>query len=140
MTNCARSTVSRIVLFTIIPCFCALLAIKLVSNSALCATSTASPQKSRNSFKTVSMVGAESTMASVMPVSFSILNEIGICGLTKVLNLSTIFPSVIFTAPISIMRSASAENPVVSRSNTTYVSVNCCPFGLVTICLVSSTR
>ena len=47
----------------------------------------------------------------------------GSLGFTKVEKLSTISPSVILTAPISIILFSVAENPVVSISNTTKVSL-----------------
>ena len=128
------------VVSTFIPIFSALLIMKLVSNSALCATITAPSQNSRNLGRISSILGAFITIWSLMCVSVSILNGIGISGLTNVENLSTISPLHTLTAPISIILSTSAENPVVSRSNTTYVSLKLCPLGFVTICLVSSTR
>ena len=62
------------------------------------------------------------TISSVMLVRLVISKGIGRSGFTNVLNLSTIFPSVTLTAPISMIRSRMALNPVVSISNTMYVS------------------
>ena len=70
------------------------------------------------------MVSASTTMESSIPVSCSILYGIGILGLTKVENLSTTFLFCILTAPISMILSLTGERPVVSKSNTTYVSSN----------------
>ena len=53
-------------------------------------------------------------------------NGIGRCGLTNVLNRSTISPFTTFTAPISMILSRMALKPVVSMSNTIYVSSSVC--------------
>ena len=94
---------------------------KEVSNSALCATRYEPDTKSRNLGSTVSIGSASITMSSVIEVSCVILNGIGKPGFTKAENLSTIAPSLILTAPNSIILSETADRPVVSRSNTTQV-------------------
>ena len=66
-----------------------------------------------------SIVGADTTISSLIDVSSSILKGIGTCGFTNVEYLSTIFPSTTFTAPISMILFFSGLNPVVSISNTT---------------------
>ena len=68
----------------------------------------------------VSILGASSTMSSLMDVSCSILYGIGTSGLTKVEKRSVIAPSTTLTAPISMILFLSGLKPVVSRSNTTY--------------------
>ena len=98
---------------------------KLISKSELWATITASLQNSINLGNTSSIFGASITISSLMLVNFSILKGIGISGLTKVLNLSIIFPFSTLTAPISIILSLFALKPVVSKSKTTYLSFKC---------------
>ena len=115
----ASDTVSTIVNSVSIPRFLAFFIIKLVSKSALCATITQSFENSRNCGKTTSIPGALITILSLILVSCSIRNGIGSLGLTKVENRSTIFPSLTFTAPISIILFKSGLKPVVSISNTT---------------------
>ena len=69
-----------------------------------------------------STVGDEITMSSLIEVSSSILNGIGTSGFINVEYLSTISPPMTFTAPISMILFFSGEKPVVSISNTTYLS------------------
>ena len=97
-------------------------------------------QNLRKSGSISSIVPEDITIWSLIPVRFSILNDIGTLGLTNVENLSTISPPFIFTAPISMTLSTKAEKPVVSRSNTTNSPEKSCPSGFVTILFVSSTR
>ena len=135
------SNVSRTVFFTSMPHFrSAFRRIKPVSKLALCATSTASWQNSRNLGKISVMTGASATISFVMPVSLVISAGMGRSGFTKVLKRSIILPSTTFTAPISVMLSVSLESPVVSISNTTKVSSRDCPRGMVTTLPKSSIR
>ena len=92
-----------------------------ISNFALCATIIPSPQNFRNFGRTLSIVGLSSTISLVIPVSSVICSDISISGLTSCENLSTIIPSLIFTAPISVILSRSELRPVVSKSKTMYV-------------------
>ena len=104
------------------------------SNFALCATTVESPQNSKNLGKIVLMSGASFTISSVIEVSFTISSGIGILGFTNSENSSIISFPFIFTAPISIILSLNGSNPVVSISNTTYVSSSIPKsFGLVII-------
>ena len=57
-----------------------------------------------------------------MPVSTVIIGGIGTPGLTSVSNRPSSSPPRSFTAPISVIASAAAEPPVVSRSTTTKVT------------------
>ena len=86
----AMATVSTTVVSQGRPCRLQFSSIKLISKEALCATMTASLENSRNSGKTVSIVGASITMLSLMLVNSSIRNGIGTFGLTKVENRSVI--------------------------------------------------
>ena len=143
--SCGRSSldspsVSMMVYERSIPSRCASLRINVVSKSALCATSTASPQNSMNPGSISSIVPAPMTMESLILVSFSILYGIGIFGSTKVENLSVISPPSTFTAPISMILSSAKESPVVSISNTTKVPFRSRSPGLYTMSLTSSTR
>ena len=106
-------------------CLLQLASIKLISKSELWATITESLQNSINLGNISSIFGASITISSLMLVNFSILKGIGISGLTKVLNLSIIFPFSTLTAPISIILSLFALKPVVSKSKTTYLSFKC---------------
>ncbi len=65
------------------------------------------------------MNGASLTISSVIPVNSEILFGIGQAGFTKELKHSITCPSLIFTAPISVIFSFSGDSPVVSISNTT---------------------
>ena len=65
------------------------------------------------------MVSAPMTISSRIPVSSSILNGIGTCGLTNSEKRSVIVPFSTFTAPISMILQVFGLNPVVSKSNTT---------------------
>src|SRR5699024_7981603 len=94
---------------------------KPTSKRALCATSAASPTKSRNIGSTVRIEGACATAASVMPVSAATKAGIGRCGSTKVRNSPSTSPPRTLTAPISVIASAPGSVPVVSRSTTTRV-------------------
>ena len=116
------ATVSTIVKSHGKPILSQLAAIKLMSKSALWATITEPSQNSINEGKISSILGASITILSLILVNCSILRGIGISGLTNVLKRSIIFPFCTFTAPISIILSLFALNPVVSKSNTTYVS------------------
>ena len=89
------------------------------SKLALWATSTASFANSRNCGRITSIFGYSITISSVILVSLVISKGIGLSGFTKVLNLSIILPLTTFTAPISMILSFMALNPVVSISNTT---------------------
>ena len=93
-----------------------------------------------NSGRISSIFGASITISSFMDVSSSILNGIGTSGFTNVEKRSVIFPPATLTAPISMILFLSGLNPVVSRSNTTYVSSRLCPFESVIISFRSSTR
>src|SRR5699024_10896411 len=95
---------------------------KPTSKRALCATSAASPTKSRNIGSTVRIEGACATAASVMPVSAATKAGIGRSGSTKVRNSPSTSPPRTFTAPISVIASAAGSVPVVSRSTTTRVA------------------
>src|SRR5699024_796337 len=95
---------------------------KPTSKRALCATSAASPTKSRNIGSTVRIEGACATAASVMPVSAATKAGIGRSGSTKVRNSPSTSPPRTFTAPISVIASAAGSVPVVSRSTTTSVA------------------
>ncbi len=75
-----------------------------------------------------------------MLVSSVILSGMLLSGFTNSLNLSTIFPFSIFTAPISIILSFLLEKPVVSKSKTTKVSSIVLSPALDTIGTPSSTR
>ena len=86
------------------------------------ATTTESPINSKNLGNISSIPSASLTISSLIPVNSIILYGIGLLGFTNSLKLSTITPFLIFTAPISIILSFLDENPVVSKSNTTYVS------------------
>ena len=90
-----------------------------VSNPALCATKTDPSQNFKNCGRISSIVPASFTISSVIVVSWVILYGIGRSGLTNSLNVSLISPSTTLTAPISIIRSLTLLNPVVSISNTT---------------------
>ena len=90
------------------------------SKEALWAISTQPSQNSRNFGKISSITGASMTISSLILVSCSISNGMGSLGFTKVLNRSTILPSMTLTAPISMIRLLTADRPVVSKSNTTY--------------------
>ena len=79
------------------------------------------------------------TISSVMLVRFVISKGIGRSGFTNVLNLSTIFPFTTLTAPISMILSRMELNPVVSISNTIYVSSSDCSPALTAISVRSST-
>ena len=79
------------------------------------------------------------TIWSVMPVRFVISKGIGLSGLTKVLNLSTISPFTTLTAPISMILSRIELNPVVSMSKTIYVSSSVCSPAFTAISVRSST-
>ena len=92
-----------------------------VSNGALWATTTAPSTNSRKSFTASSSSGASLTIPSLIPVSSTIFSGIGFSGLTKVSNVSTTTPFLIFTAPISVIFSFCAESPVVSISKQTNV-------------------
>ena len=115
----ASATVSTTVKSHSNPCLSQFFLIKLISNSALCATMTAPSQNFINSGRISSIFGASITISSLIEVSSSMRNGIGSSGLTKVENLSVITPCSTFTAPISIIRFLSGENPVVSKSKTT---------------------
>ena len=117
--NLASGTVSIIVKSNSKFILLQLFFINPVSKAALCATNTLPLQNSRNLGNILSIVSLSLTISSVIPVSSVILYGINFSGFTNSLNLSTIFPSSILTAPISIILSFFAENPVVSRSNTT---------------------
>ena len=69
------------------------------------------PQNSRNFGKISSITGASMTISSLILVSCSISNGMGSLGFTKVLNRSTILPSMTLTAPI-------LNDPVVDRRQT----------------------
>src|SRR4051812_17736237 len=64
-------------------------------------------------------VGAPATMSLLMPVRFSMNEEIRICGFTSVLHSRTYSPFSTSIRPISVMRSMLAAAPVVSRSSRT---------------------
>ena len=68
---------------------------------------------------TSSIVGSFSTFALLMPVSSTTTCGISLSGLINCENLSTIVPSTIFTAPISVILSFLEDSPVVSISKTT---------------------
>ena len=114
----ARATVSTDVNSRSRPSTRQFCSINPTSNPALCATNAPSPINSRNCGSTTSIVGASSTISSVILVRFVISKGIGRSGFTKVLNLSTICPFSTFTAPISIILSRIELNPVVSISKT----------------------
>ena len=63
------------------------------------------------------------TIAVVMWVKSVVVLESSISGSINKSILSTIIPSLNFTAPNSIILSYRADNPVVSKSNTTYVAL-----------------
>ena len=86
------------------------------------------------------MVSAPATILSLMLVSFSIRNGIGIFGFTNSEKRPVMIPFSTRTAPISIILSAIAENPVVSISKTTYFPLSGCPLLFCTIPFKSSTR
>ena len=113
---------------------------KFVSKSALCATSAEPSQNSKNRGKTISIVSASLSIASVICVSSSISYGIDISGLTNSENLSVIIPLHTFTAPISITLCLYGLRPVVSISKITYESSKDCPASFLTIGFSSSTR
>ena len=102
------------------PCRSQALRMKLMSNPALCATSTAPLMNSRNAGNTASSRGAAYTIASVIPVSATTSGGMPRPGSTSVANSPTTSPPRTFTAPNSVIVSSSLT-PVVSRSNTTKV-------------------
>ncbi len=67
------------------------------------------------------MRGAGSTIDSVMPVRIVIIGGIGTPGFTSVSNRPSNSPPRSLSAPSSVIASALAEPPVVSRSSTTNV-------------------
>ena len=103
------------------PFLCMELLINEISNSALWATSTESLQKSINFSSSSSKDGQPATVASSIVVNSVILYGIWKPGSVNSEKLSMTLPSCIFTAPISIILSSMAENPVVSTSKTTKV-------------------
>ncbi len=68
------------------------------------------------------MRGAATTIASVMPVSATIIGGMGIPGSTRVWNSPMTSPPRVLTAPISVMALVRGEPPVVSRSTITKVT------------------
>ena len=101
---------------------------KPMSKPALCATSTAPRQNSRNIGSTASIAGASCTIAVVIPVSRTIWGGMSRRGSTSVANSPRITPPRTLTAPISVIAShgppaapGRARPPVVSRSTTTNV-------------------
>ena len=89
------------------------------SKSALWATITLSPIKSKTFGITLSIVSASFTMSSVIFVTSTTLCGIGFSGFTKHSNSSITSPcSFIFIIPISVIFSVLNDNPVVSKSNT----------------------
>ena len=80
---------------------------------------TAFHRISEKSGRTLSIFGAGSTMLSLILVSCSIRNGIGISGLTKVLNLSVIVPFYHLYRTDLDDPIGRGLNPVVSISNTT---------------------
>ena len=62
-------------------------------------------------------------MASVMPVSATMSGGMTRPGLTRLANSAQIRPPLSRTAPISVIPSASGDQPVVSTSTTTKSSV-----------------
>ena len=143
--SCGRSTLARATVSTIVglhsmPSSAQFRFIKLMSKSALWATIIQPLQNSINCGSMTSTVGDEITISSLIEVSSSILNGIGTSGFINVEYLSTISPPMTFTAPISMILFFSGEKPVVSISNTTYLSSSDCPAAFSTISFVSSTR
>ena len=97
-----------------------------MSKPALCATSTAPRENSRNAGSTDSIFGALRTIAEVMPVSSTICGGMLRPGSTRVASSPSTSPPRTLTAPISVMASTLspsplARPPVVSRSTTTNV-------------------
>lgn len=92
------------------------------SNPALCATRVEPAANSRKDGSTDSILGAATTMLSVMPVSTEMKGGIGEPGSTRVPNSPSTSPPLTLTAPISVIACSPAETPVVSRSNTTKVT------------------
>ncbi len=95
---------------------------KEMSKPALWATSTAPRLNSRNAGSTCSIRGADTTMASVMPVSAAMNGGIEWPGLTRVASSPTTSPPRTLTAPTSVMPQSAGDPPVVSRSTTTKVT------------------
>jgi hypothetical protein len=93
-----------------------------VSKGALWATSTAPAQNSSRLGSTVPILGAFITMAWVIPVSATTDGAIGPPGSTSVASSPSRSPQRTFTAPTSVIASALALPPVVSRSTTTKVT------------------
>ena len=113
---------------------------KLTSKAELCATSTQSFENARNRGKISSIVGASATIASLIEVRFSIRSGIGTSGFTNSEKRSTIFPPLTLTAPISMIRFSTGENPVVSRSKTTKSPSRAWPLELTAVSTRSFTR
>ena len=92
------------------------------SNLALWATITLSPMKSRRVPSKASIRGAGITMASVIPVRMVMKGGMPQPGFTRVWKVPMHSPPRYLAAPISVIRSCSAEPPVVSKSMTQKVT------------------
>lgn len=93
-----------------------------MSKAALCATSTAPAANSRKLGSTAPTVGAPTSIAVVMPVSWAIIGGTPRPLSTSVASSPSTCPPRTLTAPTSVMASAPARPPVVSRSTTTNVT------------------
>ena len=89
---------------------------KPTSNGALCAVSTPPCAKARKAGRTRSSGGAAATIASLMPVSVTSRWGIALPGLTSDENCPSWRPALTLTAPISVIRASSGDQPVVSTS------------------------
>ena len=95
---------------------------KPTSKRALCATMTESPMKWLSVPSNDSIRGAGMIMASVMPVRIVMNGGMVHPGFTRVWKVPMHSPPRYLAAPISVMRSCSAEPPVVSKSMTQNVT------------------
>ena len=125
--NLERPTVSRYGELNLIPSLLAAARTNPTSKSALCATSSACPQKARNSGRTSPIFLASLTSSLVIDVSSVISADITESGFTNVEYLSTISPLETLTAPISII------SPILQES------INSIPV-LLTVSLFISIR
>lgn len=87
-----------------------------MSNPTLWPSMVSSPSHVRNCGRTVSMVGAFSTISLVIPVMAVTMPGIGISGLMSCVYFSMMVLFLTFAAPISMISFQVEDSPVVSRS------------------------
>ena len=92
------------------------------SNRALWAVSTPPWAKRSQAGSTSAGGGAAATIELLIPVRASMSGGTGMAGSTSVENSPSTRPARIRTAPISVIRASSGDQPVVSTSTTTYSS------------------